>query len=372
MLAEIVLGLLCFCSAIYLFFCGIAYFRFAFGAQKTSLSNSVLPPASVIICARNEAENIKKNLPLVLEQDYPAFEVIVVDDCSWDDTLAVLKEIQKDYPRLKILELKEDHFYKHGKKLALTIAIKSAQYEHLVFTDADCYPASKDWLTQIIETFDDKTDIVLGYGAYSNRKGIINKMIRMDTLRIGLQYLSLAVAGMPYMGIGRNLAYRKSFFMKEKGFSPHSQIPSGDDDLFVNKSATKYNIRIAANKNCVTFSEPKKNLKDWVQQKRRHVKTSGHYTSFSKFILAVITFSQYFFWITAIALLFSSRFQFVALGVIGGYIIIQLIILKKDMTRLNETKLFVYSLLSEWILLFFFYPLITISNLVFKQATWKT
>lgn len=372
MIAEIVLGILCFCSAIYLYFCCIAYLRFAFGGRKTDSQKSDLPPASVIICARNEAATIRKNLTLVLEQDYPQFEVIVVDDCSWDDTLSILKELQKEYPRLKILELKEDHFYKHGKKLALTIAIKSAQYEHLVFTDADCYPASKDWLTQMIETFDDKTDIVLGYGAYSNTKGFINKMIRMDTLRIGLQYLSLTIAGMPYMGIGRNLAYRKSFFMKEKGFSPHSQIPSGDDDLFVNKSATPYNIRIAAHKNCVTFSEPKKNLKEWMRQKRRHISTASHYKPFSKFILFVITFSQYFFWITAIALLFSSKFRFLALCVLGGYIIIQLIILRKTMTRLNESKLFVYSLLSEWILLFFFYPLIAISNLVFKQASWKT
>ena len=212
MLAEIVLVILCFCSAIYLFFCGIAYFRFVFGAPKTPPPKSELPPASVIICARNEAVHIKHNLTLLLEQDYPVFEVIVVDDCSWDSTLTVLKEVQKTHPRLKILEIKEDSIYKHGKKLALTIAIKSAQYEHLVFTDADCFPASKDWLAQMIETFDEKTDIVLGYGAYSNRKGLINKMIRMDTLRIGLQYLSLAIAGMPYMGIGRNLAYRKSFF----------------------------------------------------------------------------------------------------------------------------------------------------------------
>jgi hypothetical protein len=241
----------------------------------------------------------------------------------------------------------------------------------LVFTDADCFPASKDWLTQIIETFDESTDIVLGYGAYSNSRGFINKMIRMDTLRIGLQYLSLTIAGMPYMGIGRNLAYRKSFFMKEKGFSPHSQIPSGDDDLFVNKSATKYNIRIAANKNCITFSEPKKNLKEWLHQKRRHVSTAKHYKPSSKFMLAVITFSQYFFWIAAIALLFSPNYRDIALGILSGYIIIQLIIFKKAMSRLNESKLFVYSLLSEWVLLFFFYPLIAVSNLVFKQATWK-
>ncbi|HTB32579.1 MAG TPA: glycosyltransferase, partial [Bacteroidia bacterium] len=150
MVAEIVLGLLCLCSAIYLFFCGIAYFKLAFGGRKKAQKNEQ-PPVSVIISARNEAVHIKNNLTLILRQDYPVFEVIVIDDCSWDSTLTVLKEVQSTDPRLKILEIKEDNVYKHGKKLALTIGIKSAQYEHLVFTDADCYPASKNWLTQIME-----------------------------------------------------------------------------------------------------------------------------------------------------------------------------------------------------------------------------
>jgi biofilm PGA synthesis N-glycosyltransferase PgaC len=372
MLAEIVLGFLCFCFAIYLFFCGIAYFRFVFWGKKQHPAKSVQPPASIIICARNEAAHIKNNVTLVLEQDYPTFEVIVVDDCSWDSTLTTLKEVQKENPRLKILEIREDEVYKHGKKLALTIAIKSAQYEHLVFIDADCFPASKNWLMQIMENFDEKTEIVLGYGAYSNKKGLINKMIRMDTFRIGLQYLSLAVGGMPYMGVGRNLAYRKSFFLKQKGFAPYSQIPSGDDDLFVNKSANKHNTRIAASKDCITFSEPKKDLKEWMRQKRRHVTTAQYYKPSSKFILGAITFYQYFFWVASISLLFSYRFRYIALGIIGGYIILQLIINRKAMTRLGETKLFVYSLLLEWLLLFFFYPLTAISNLLFKQAAWKT
>ena len=372
MLAEIVLIVVCSCFAIYLFFCSIAYFRLAFGKAEVTSSKNKLPPASVIISARNEAIHIKHNLTLVLEQEYPVFEVIVVDDGSWDSTPAVLMELQKDYPRLKLLEIKEDSVYTHGKKLALTIGIKSAQYEHLVFIDADCFPASKYWLKNMVQAFDDKTDIVLGYGAYSAEKGFLNKLIRMDTLRIGVQYLSLALAGMSYMGIGRNLAYRKSLFMKQKGFSPHSQIPSGDDDLFVNKSATRHNVRIAANKNCITFSEPKKSLKEWVPQKRRHISTAQHYKPFSKFILGIITFYQYIFWLSAIALLFSYRFKFIALGIIAGYIIIQLFVLKKAMTRLGERKLFVYSLLSEWILLFFFYPVVALSNLLFKHVTWKT
>lgn len=372
MLALIVLGILCLCFAIYLFFCGIAYMRFAFGGKKNAPQKKTLPPASVIICARNEAAHIKQNITLVLQQDYPVFEVIVVDDCSWDSTLTLLKEIQQDYPRLRIVELKEDTTYTHGKKLALTIGIKSAQYEHLVFTDADCFPATKNWLQEMVNAFDDETDIVIGYGAYSSKKGLLNKFIRMDTLHIGLQYLSLALAGMPYMGVGRNMAYRKSFFMKQKGFWPHSQISSGDDDLFVNKSATKRNIRIAANKNCITYSEPKQNLKEWLRQKRRHLSTSTYYKSSTRFILGIITFSQYFFWLSAVALLFSCRFQFIAAGIIAGYIIIQLIIIKNTMKRLNERKLFVYSLLSEWFLLFFFYPVIALSNLLFKQAQWKT
>lgn len=372
MLAVIVLGLLCFCSAIYLFFCGIAYFRLVFGGKKPPANKSLLPPASVVISARNEAVHIKHNLQLVLEQDYPVFEVIVVDDCSWDSTLTVLQEMQKEYPRLKVLEIREDQVLKHGKKLALTIAIKSAQYEHLVFTDADCYPATKNWLIQIMEVFDEKTEIVLGYGAYSNKKGLLNKMIRMDTFRIGFQYLSLAVAGMAYMGVGRNMAYRKSFFLKQKGFSPFSQIPSGDDDLFVNKSATRQNTRIAAGKECITFSESKNTLKEWIQQKKRHVSTAQYYTPFSKFIIGLITFYQYFFWISSVSLLFFEHFRYIALGIIGGYVLIQLIINQKAMSRLGEAKLFVYSLLLEWLLLFFFYPLVAISKLLFKQVAWKT
>jgi poly-beta-1,6-N-acetyl-D-glucosamine synthase len=372
MLANIVFGLLCFCFAIYLFFCGIAYIRFAFGGKKASSLKNDLPPASVIVCARNEANTIKKNITLIMEQEYPVFEVIVVDDCSWDSTPTVLKEMVKELPRMKVLEIKEDEVYKHGKKLALTIGIKSAQYEHLVFIDADCFPASKNWLMQIMEVFDEKTEIVLGYGAYVKGKGLINRMIQMDTFRIGLQYLSLTVAGMPYMGIGRNLAYRKSLFLKQKGFAPYSQIPSGDDDLFVNKCATRYNTRIAVSKDCISFSEPKKTLGDWVRQKRRHVSTAQYYRPFSKFILALITFYQYFFWISSIALLFSYRFRFIALGIIGAYIIIQWIIQWKAMNRMGEKKLFIYSLLLEWLLLFFFYPLVAISNLLFKQVEWKT
>jgi biofilm PGA synthesis N-glycosyltransferase PgaC len=372
MVAIIILVLLCLCFAIYLSFCGIAYFRFAFGGKKTEEARGELPPASIVICARNEAENIQKNLVHVLEQDYPDFEVIVVDDCSLDETHAVLKELATKYPRLKVLQIKEDSIYKHGKKLALTIGIKSAQYEHLVFIDADCFPAGKDWLTEIMKAFDKEAEIVLGYGAYTNEKGLINKMIRMDTFRIGLQYLSLAGAGMPYMGVGRNLAYRKSFFLKQKGFFPFSHIPSGDDDLFVNKAATRNNTRIVADAEGITFSYPKKNLKEWIFQKRRHVSTATYYTSFSKFLLAAITFSQYFFWISAITLLFFAKFRFIALAIIAAYIIIQLIIHAKAMKRLGENKLFVYSLLLEWLLLFFFYPLIVISNLLFKQVAWKT
>ncbi len=230
----------------------------------------------------------------------------------------------------------------------------------------------KNWLAKMMEAFDENTEIVLGYGAYTNKKGLLNRMIRMDTFRIGLQYLSLAVAGAPYMGIGRNMAYRKSLFLKQKGFAPYSQIPSGDDDLFVNKAGTKYNTRIAASKECITFSEPKNKLGDWLRQKRRHISTAQYYRSSSKFTLGIITFYQYFFWLSSVALLFFIQYRYVASGIIGGYIIIQSIMQWQAMKRLGEKKLFIYSLLTEWLLLFFFYPLVAISNLLFKQVEWKT
>ena len=274
------------------FYCG--YFsRLAFYKKKELVSR--FPSTSIVICARNEDDNLVEFLPLVFNQDYPEFEVVVVNDCSFDNTGDVLKEFSKKHSNLKIVTIKEDEYYSHGKKVALMMGIKGASHECLLLTDADCKPNSNQWLKNMMQHFDAETEIVLGYGAYEKQKGFLNKIIRFDTFMIALQFLSFALARKTYMGTGRNLAYKKSLFFKMKGFASHYYVESGDDDLFVNEAATKQNSKIEIDIDTHTISRVKKNYRDWFRQKRRHITTFKHYNFWSKSRLISISLAQYLF-----------------------------------------------------------------------------
>ena len=220
------------------------YFRFIFYKKKAFCCTCAQEPVSVIICARNEADNLDNYLPVILSQDYPDYEVIVVNDCSTDNSDIILKKYLEQYPQLRISTIKEDKKFSHGKKLAVTIGIKAAKYDRLLFTDGDCKPESNQWLSLMAANFSADTSIVLGYGGYFPQPGLLNKYIRYDTLMIALQYFSFALCKIPYMGVGRNLAYKRSLFYAGKGFSTHFHLASGDDDLFVNENATKTNTAI--------------------------------------------------------------------------------------------------------------------------------
>jgi glycosyltransferase involved in cell wall biosynthesis len=180
----------------------------------------VKDPVSVIICARNEEQNLREFLPSVLEQEYPDYEVIVVNDCSDDDSYNVLGEYIKQYPNLRVSNITRDPKFTHNKKFAKFIGIKAAKNEKLLFIDADCRPETGKWLGMMVSHFDDKTDFVLGYGGYFRKKGLLNKYIRCDSMFIAMQYLGMAIRGIPYMGVGRNLAYRRSVFLRTKGSAP--------------------------------------------------------------------------------------------------------------------------------------------------------
>lgn len=254
-------------------------------------------PVSVIICARNEEENLKENLPYLLQQDYPNYEVVIVNDCSVDNTEQVIDEYYKQYPdKIRKVNIPESDNYRHGKKMAVFIGIKHAKYEHLVFTDADCKPSSNQWLKIMVSHFNTNKEIVLGYGKYKEEKSFLNQLIRYDTLIIALQYFSSAIKGNAYMGVGRNLAYTKTLFFKNKGFANHYHLASGDDDLFVNETATPTNTAICTNQNAYTISEPPLIFKHWLLQKARHISTSPLYKPHHKLMLGWIYFSIIFFY----------------------------------------------------------------------------
>lgn len=258
-------------------------------------------PVSVVLAARNEYENLEKNLPLILEQSYSQFEVVVINDCSWDQTGPLLERLQQQYSHLKVVTLHEQEKYPKGKKFALTLGIKAAQFEYLLLTDADCRPLSPNWIRHMAAAFGQKKEIVLGYSPYAKRPGLLNLFIRYETFMTALSYFSLALSGVPYMGVGRNLAYRRSLFFSVKGFANHNHLISGDDDLFVNETARQGNVAIEISKDAFMVSEPKENFASWKNQKLRHLSTGKYYKTAHKFWLALHSISTIVFYIALTA-----------------------------------------------------------------------
>ena len=252
-----------------------SFFFFRLSAHKNN-KDSFSHPISIIICAKDEEHNLQNNLPKILSQKYDNFEVIVVNDQSTDGTTFLLEKMEKYFPNLVVVNIANHIRHRTGKKFALTLGIKTAKYNYLLLTDADCAPVSDYWINKMTGNFK-KSDIVLGYGSYKKQKGLLNKFIRYDTFNVAKQYLSFSLAGQTYMGVGRNLAYKKDLFFQNKGFASHIHVPSGDDDLFIQEISHKNNVAIEISENAHTISETIENWKDWTFQKRRHISVSSLY-----------------------------------------------------------------------------------------------
>ena len=351
----------------------LRFYRKAFFKKSTIYSKAEInpEPVSIIICARNEGANLEKNLPLILEQEYPDFEVIVVNDRSEDDSEDILKRFATKYRRLHVSEVRKDPMFTHGKKLALTLGIKASSNEWLLLTDADCTPAGKNWLSLMQRNFTSNKDIVLGFGGYKKEKGLLNYLIRFETVFTAMQYLGMAAAGKPYMGVGRNLAYRKTVFFNNKGFASHSNLYSGDDDLFVNETATSQNVAMEMHPESFTWSDAEKTFKSWVIQKKRHLTTGPRYSFETKFRLIMENFSRVLFLASFVYLLFTYPFKEYILIIFGILLILKAIIYKIVFSRMNESNLFLTSPMFDFIMPFF-YGFIHLSNLFErKRRRWN-
>lgn len=359
------------CFFIQLIYYWFFFSRVAFHRKKSSSNHE--HPVSVIICARNEYYNLERNLPIILEQDYPNFEVVVVNDCSDDDSLYLLQDFAEKYKNLSIVNITQSLNFFSGKKFPLSIGIKSAKYEYLLLTDADCNPKSRQWIREMQNHFDNNADIVLGYGGYEHKKGFLNRLIRYDTLQVAMQYLSLAKAGFPYMGVGRNLAYRKSLFYNNHGFISHYRIASGDDDLFINQVAKRNNTQIEISLHSHTVSIAKTSFSEWMRQKKRHLSTGRYYKAIHKFLLGLFSVSRFVFLVSFVWLLLLA-FNY------GGYIVIlsvfllrmisQLIITKRCMKQLAENNFLLLAPLFELFLLFI-NALAGLGSIFGHKQSWK-
>ena len=349
-------------TAVQLFYYLYFFSRVAFYKIKPK-EHSQQHPVSVVICARDEDENIARNLPGILVQNYPTtHEVIVVNDNSLDDTKYILAELQKTFRKLQIVDLTQEAKMIAGKKFPLSIGIKEAKHEIVLLTDADCVPASENWLFLMQDAFSNGTEVALGYGAYHKAPGFLNKAIRFETFHTALQYFGYALKGKPYMGVGRNLAYRKDLFFRNKGFSAINNIPSGDDDLFINRVANKHNTSVVLDPQAFTLSKPKQTWKEWKKQKARHYSTGKFYKTSHQFLLGLYTFSFFFFYplfVTSI-LFFDWRLALIPFGV---RMILQGIIWYRSMKLLNEKDLFpAFILWDIWMFLYY---------ILFAPSLWR-
>ncbi len=338
---------------------------------KPKITKAVARGVSVILCAKNEAEYLKAHLPFFVNQDYPTFEIILVNDGSTDSSLDVMKIYSDKYNNIRVVNVEQNEAFWGNKKYALTLGIKSAKYDYLLLTDADCKPLSRYWIKQMTSYFDEKKSIVLGYGAYEKIKySFLNKLIRFETLLTAVQYFSYALMGLPYMGVGRNLAYKKEEFFNNNGFVDHMDILSGDDDLFINKIGTAENVTMNISPYSFTKSQPETTLKNWIIQKRRHISTSYKYQFKHKMMLGVFYSSQLFFWVLSIVLLINQFKVSMVLSLCVFIIIIKYLVLGVSAKKLREKDLILLTPILELFLICFQLSIFII-NLFSKHSRWK-
>ncbi len=350
---ELIIGSFAFVVFIQLLYYVGIFSRLAIYKPKPKQYNQQ-QPISVVICARDEADNIVKNLPGVLVQKYATSnEVILVNDNSLDDTKYLIDELKKTFKNLNPVELTQEAKLIAGKKFPLSMGIKSAKYETILLTDADCVPASENWMQLMQDGYYPKTEIVLGYGAYKKTGSLLNKIVRFETFHSALQYLSYALAGIPYMGVGRNLSYKKEVFFRNKGFSAINQMPGGDDDLFINKVSNKHNTSIVIEPEAHTLSTSKETWSNWFRQKTRHFSTAKYYQGKHKFLLTMYSSTQFLVYpLFVLSIIFFN--WWIACSLFAARLIVQSIIYFKTMKKLNESDLFPFFFLFEiWMCIYY-------------------
>jgi biofilm PGA synthesis N-glycosyltransferase PgaC len=363
----IVLGL---STVIQLYYYIFIFGKFAFYKPTVPAKNMAEEPVSIIISARNEYANLEKNLKAILEQDYPNYEVIVVNDCSWDDSQKLLEYYQEVYTHLKICQLIEQEKYPTGKKFALTMGIKAAKNNKLLFTDADCAPASNQWLRLMQEQYTTGKEIILGFSPYKGFGSLLSLFIQYESGITAIAYFSAAIARRPFMGVGRNLGYTKDLFFKNKGFASHQHILSGDDDLFVNETATSANVSIQINPDSFVYTEAKKTYSSWSRQKIRHMSTGKYYKSDDKFFLGLYYSSLMLFYPAFGVLIMLENQWPVGLGIFGARFLTQLIIMYFALKKLKYAHILWLLPLLDVLYLFYIVIFGTRGLLTRKQKYW--
>ncbi len=352
--------------------CHFLFFRKLAFYKPIPLKEHSWLPVSVIVCARNEKENLEKLIPEILNQNYPNFELIIADDGSWDGTSDWLDELKKNTQNLKVVHLSEEMKRdRKGKKFALTLAIKAASSELILLTDADCTPASNLWIKHMVEPYhkNSQVEIVIGHSPFIRKKGLLSIMNIMENSFTATSYLSSALNNKSYMGVGRNLSYKKSLFFKIKGFASHHHIAGGDDDLFVQEASNKSNTDVSIHPDSFVFTHSKSTFLSWFQQKKRHNFIGKYYKSQYKWKLGFFSFSHAMLWISFLVSLFLPNAWIVSSALMLIYFLIKFPLIYMAFNKL-KVKNFAF-LMPVFDFMFLVYNLIFgIAIIFYKQKKW--
>ncbi len=326
-------------------------------------------PVSVVICARNESHTLKQLVPLMMEQDHREFELVIVNDRSDDDTWEVLQWMKPQYPKLRIVNVSADEKFSYGKKIALGIGVRAAKYPNVLLTDADCVPTSKDWVSLMATGFRSGKQIVIGNSPYAAHNSFTNILERFDGAQKSMQYMGFALAGLPYMGVGRNLGYSSEIFFSAKGPRRHHHLMSGDDDLLINELARAGNTAVIADPRAFMITKATPDLVTWIRRKRRHYTTAQHYRFIHQVLLILFPLARVVFWAMCIILAIKGLWWELAIGLAVKL----LVLLPINMIALHRLKAGVVAWLAlplEWLFLLLD-PMLYASTLLVKPKRWK-
>ncbi|MCB9252536.1 MAG: glycosyltransferase [Flavobacteriales bacterium] len=354
-------GFFAMVQLMYYFF---VFSKFAFHRSNSTESGGMVP-VSVILTSKNELRFIKENLDLYLRQDYPEFEIIIINDGSWDGTDEYLEEISKSEPKLKVVSINQDEKYAKNKKFALTMGIKASQYEWLLFSNIDAVPKGNRWILEMSKGMTDDKEMVLGYSGYKKKNSILNLLLHWDSVVTAMRSFSYALRNKAFMSAGSNIAYKKSLFFSVKGFASHQHIIAGEEDLFINETANKTNTTIVYTGESFTTSLKEFGWKQWFRLNRSKVFVQKFLRK--RFDLYLLNMGQLFFYLFLMAgLIFSFENWPYFLGIFLFKTLCQYIILYNIMKKLEATRLLAFSWLLD-ILMLPYYLTLGISGMVTKK-----
>lgn len=354
----------------------LVFGRFAFfyknkGEKNLDLNSSGV---SIIIAAKNEAAHLKDLIPLLMQQDYPEFEVVIVNDRSTDGSEELLAAFSKEYNHLKSVTIRYTPAHLTSKKYALTLGIKVSAYATVLLTDADCRPVSSNWIKRMSAPIrNDQKTFVLGHGSYLALPGLLNKIIQFETLMTAIYYFSFGYWKSPFMGVGRNLCYRKDFFMEKKAFKSLWHIEGGDDDLFVNRYANSKNTAVVAHPESITVSEPKTSFKEYFVQKKRHYHAGKYYQVKDKLKLGLYTLSHLVFWFAGVGIvILDASWEPIALvlGLILARALLQYVIIGQARKKLEGKGKVIWTLFFD-LMYMVNYWVLGMQGYLSKTVKWK-